>query len=126
MPDGVAEHAAEFFLGGFFTFEKEGVVGKNDEREGFHIRISGRGFERSAGEFDPQVGLDELAAHHEEDEELENHVDERGHIDPGIDAACAGNEHGSGLGEKSFAEMGGDLVEIVDELVDLCFEDLGH
>jgi hypothetical protein len=34
-----------------------------------------------------------LATHHEEDEELKDDVDERGHVDPGINAARAGDSH---------------------------------
>ncbi|MDB4618780.1 energy transducer TonB [bacterium] len=32
-----------------------------------------------------------MAAHHEKDEELKNDVDERGHVDPGINTAFSGN-----------------------------------
>jgi len=91
--DGIAELVAEFFFGCLLAFEEDEVVGGDEEGEVGFVRVGGGGLHGAGGEFDAAVGLDELAAHHEEDEELENDVDERGHIDPGVNTAFSGDEH---------------------------------
>ena len=90
------------------------------------VWITWGGVNRASGEVDLAVRLDELAAHHEEDEELKDHVDERGHIDPGIYASFASDEDDLGAREEAFAEMGGELVEVMDELIDTGLKDLSH
>ena len=112
------------------AFEEELVVGEDDESERFQFVTDRRGGDRASGKVDALVRLDELTTHHEEDEELEDHVDERGHIDPGINAALAGDQHGLLVvfrsGEIPFAQVRSDFVEIVDQFIDTGFEDLGH
>jgi len=55
------------------------------------VRTCSGGLHWAYRELNPPIWFDELAAHHEKDEELENDVDERGHVDPGINTAFSGN-----------------------------------
>ena len=105
------------------------------------VRIRSGGLHGTYRKFNSAIWFNKLAAHHEEDEKLKNDVDERGHVDPGINTAFSGNHYildGRSLvaggvdevaalfGEEAFAEVRGEFVEIVDKFVDPSFKDSGH
>ena len=91
------------------------------------VRIRSGGLHGNYRKFNSAIWFNKLAAHHEEDEKLKNDVDERGHVDPGINTAFSGNHYildGRSLvaggvdevaalfGEEAFAEVRGEFVEI--------------
>ena len=103
--DDIAEFICQFCFGRFFPFQENEVFCRDDEGEVRRIRVTRGRVDGTSGEFDLAVWLDELTTHHEKDEELKNHVDERGHVDPCINTSFAGDEHDLGAGEKTLTKV---------------------
>jgi len=91
--NGVAQFVSEFRFTRFFAFQEDDVFGGDDEGEMGGVWITRSGVKGAGGEVDLAVRFYELTTHHEENEELKDDVDERGHIDPGIYASFTSDEH---------------------------------